>query len=98
VSLENRIIPPGEVLPAMGGPTMAEAVTTPKRTPGKRRDTVRRRFGLLNSFLDRALPELGRIDMAAWLLLYRHAKPDGTVTASVADLARRAGCCERAMR
>jgi predicted transcriptional regulator len=53
----------------------------------------------LNAVADTALPLLrARTDFAAWLVLFRHAKPDGTATASVADLARRAGCCESAMR
>ncbi len=70
----------------------------PKRPAGKR-GAVRRRFGLLNAFLDRSVPLVeSRAGLAAWMLLYRHAKPDGIVTAAVSDLARRAGCCESAMR
>jgi len=104
---EPRIIPPGEVLPPMEpgrgptrGPSRGAEPTgpKPKRKPGRRGNAVRRRFRLLNAFLDRALPHLTRAAITAWLLLYRHAKPDGTVSASVADLARRAGCCESAMR
>ncbi|MBI4717164.1 MAG: helix-turn-helix domain-containing protein [Planctomycetes bacterium] len=53
---------------------------------------------MLNAFIDFALRELGRAELAAWLILYRHAKPDGIVTASVADLARRAGCTPRTMQ
>jgi len=52
----------------------------------------------LNAFIDGELPRRTRAELAAWLLLYRHAKPDGIVTASVADLARRAGRDESAMR
>ena len=55
-------------------------------------------FALLNAFIDSALAEVGRAELAAWLILYRHAKPDGTVTASVGDLARRAGCTGRTMQ
>ncbi len=98
------VIPPGQTLP----PLLTEAERTrlavvaddkPKRATGKRRGVVRRRFALLNAVADTALPRLkSRTDYAAWLLLYRFAKPDGTATASVADLARRAGCCESAMR
>jgi hypothetical protein len=104
---EPRVIPVGAELPPMDSADRlprqtrrldAMASAKPKRTPGQRRDAVRRRFGMLNAMIDRTLPDLGRTELAAWLLLYRHAKPDGTVTASVADLARRAGCGERAMR
>ncbi len=109
MNAEPRIIPVGGELPplltpaeraerdARRPPRSSESKGKPKG-PTARRAAVRRRFGLLNSFLDVSLPHLGRIDLAAWLLLYRHAKPDGTATASVADLARRAGCCDRAMR
>ena len=55
-------------------------------------------FALLNAFLDEAVPNLARAELAAWLLLFRHAKPDGVVSASVLDLARRAGCNESTMR
>lgn len=44
------------------------------------------------------MPRLYRSDIAVWLLLYRHAKPDGTVTASILDLARRTGCSKRSVR
>jgi hypothetical protein len=63
------------------------------RKGGKRAGAVKRRFGLLNAVTDSALPQIPtRAALAAWLILFRHAKPDGIVTASVADLARRAGC------
>lgn len=102
---DPRIIPPGEVLPPMDlgerparrngrAPTDAE----PKRKPGRGGGAVRRRFALLNAFIDGGLPRRTRAELAAWLLLYRHAKPDGIVTASVADLARRTGCDESTMR
>lgn len=65
----------------------------PKRNPGRGGGAVKRRFGLLNAVADSALPQIPtRAALAAWLLLFRHAKPDGTVVAGVADLARRAGC------
>lgn len=67
----------------------------PKRSGGS---AVKRRFALLNWFADEGMRALRRrSEIGAWLGLYRHAKPDGTVSASVADLARRAGCSDRAM-
>lgn len=111
MSTNPLVIPLGEELPGMPETPAElaarearraahppEADKPPKRKPGKRASAVRQRFGLLNAMLDRALPRLTRTELAAWLLLYRHAKPDGTVTASVGDLARRAGCCVRSMR
>ena len=106
---ESRIIPVGAELPAMkssdrpachNGQSARKAEGIPKRSTGNRAGAVRRRFGLLNAFIDRALPQLGRTDLAAWLLLYRHAKPDGTVSASGAGTRRckRRRCGETAGR
>ncbi len=109
---EGRIIPVGGEFPPMEPrpPRRAEAdagdngraAARPKRPKRSRSNAragaVRQRFALLNAFLDLALPHLTRAEAAAWLLLYRHAKPDGIATASVADLARRTGCDESAIR
>lgn len=102
---DPRIIPPGEVLPPMDlgeRPARRNGRATtdaePKRKPGRGGGAVRRRFALLNAFIDGGLPRRTRAELAAWLLLYRHAKPDGIVTASVADLARRTGCDESTIR
>lgn len=107
MTTDGRIIPLGEELPPMtphvpraprNGRATGGTEAKPKRSAGHRAGAIRRRFALLNALIDLALPKLKRTEVAAWLLLYRHAKPDGTVTASVADLARRAGSSERMMR
>lgn len=72
-----------------------KAAKEPKDRHPRGGSAVRRRFALLNAFIDIALPNLERSAVAVWLLLYRHAKPDGTVSASIADLARRAGASDR---
>lgn len=101
---DPRIIPPGEVLPPMDlgdrparrngrAPTDAP----PKRKPG-RGGAVRRRFAMLNAFVDVALARLGPVDVAVWLVLYRHGQRDGTATAAVSDLSRRTGYADRAVR
>ena len=101
---DPRIIPPGETLPELNPsetPRRINGDTAPpaKRKPSRRGNTVRRRFALLNAVADAALPRFkGRAELAAWLVLFRHAKADGIATASAADLARRAGCSESAMR
>lgn len=95
---DPRIIPPGEVLPPME--TDEQPARRNKRFPPSaepkpksgRGGAVRRRFALLNAFIDSQLPCRSRSELAAWLLLYRHARPDGIVTASIGDLARRTGC------
>ena len=114
MSTNPLIIPLGEELPGMpetpaelaarearrraARPTEATS-TPPKRKHGKRASAVRRRFAMLNSVVDTALPLFkGRADLAAWLILYRHAKPDGAATASVGDMARRAGCSQSAIK
>ncbi|NOT01126.1 MAG: hypothetical protein HOP29_10910 [Phycisphaerales bacterium] len=104
----GRVIAVGDELPAMepAGAAMVRGNgrgsggADAKRSgrPGGRGEAVRRRFGLLNAFIDLGMPHLPRSALAAWLALYRHAKPDGTVTASVGDLARRCGCSCRAMQ
>lgn len=102
---DPRIIPPGEVLPPKDlderparrnrcAPTDAE----PKRKPGRRGGAVQRRFALFNAFVDLALARLGPVDVAVWLVLYRHGWRDGTVTVAVSDLERRTGYRDVAVR
>ena len=100
-----RPIKVGEELPAMDcgeQPARRErgtkAGSEPKRKAGKGGGKAGRRWKLLNAVVDKALPLFkGRAALAAWVVLFRHAKADGIVKASVADLARRAGCGESAM-
>jgi hypothetical protein len=97
---EAPIIPAGIV----GLPPTPMAVDTTQRTKSdgprrqSRRHAVQRRIALLNAFLDRAMPNLRRGSIAVWLLLYRHAAPDGTASASIGDLANRCGCSPRTVR
>jgi len=104
---DPRIIPPGEVLPPMdlgerparrNGRTPTDTEPRPKRTSGRGGGAVRRRFALLNAFVDCELRRLRAVDVAIWLVLYRHGQRDGTATVAVSDLARRTGYAERAVR
>ena len=52
------------------------------------------RFALLNTFVDFALADLSRADIAVWLVLYRDTR-EGTARTSYDDLARRAGLNRR---
>ena len=94
------VIPAGEVSPPMyptqRRPRRKQAdCPKPGGKPGKRAGAVKRRFTLLNTIADEALPTLkGRGEVAAWLVLFRHAKPNGIAVVSVADLARRIGATE----
>ncbi len=56
------------------------------------------RFAVLNAFVDFTLGGLTRNEIAAWLVLYRDTKPDGTARTSQADMARRAGTSDRTIR
>jgi len=101
----GAVIPVGDELPAMDRTATARR-DPPKRIAGKSKTptakrpagAVKRRFGLLNATIDRAMPSMTRAELAVWLLLFRHAKPDGIVSASVADLVRRTGSGERSVR
>src|SRR5262249_34705512 len=52
------------------------------------------RFAVLNAFVDFALAELSRAEVAVWLVLYRDTR-DGTARTAYDDLARRAGLNRR---
>ncbi|MGA2617640.1 MAG: helix-turn-helix domain-containing protein [Thermoguttaceae bacterium] len=56
------------------------------------------RFAVVNAFVDFTLAGLTRNEIAAWLVLWRDTKPDGTARTSQADLARRAGTSDRSIR
>lgn len=65
-----------------------ERATSPRRSSAGR-------FRTINTFADCTLAELGRAEVAVWLLLWRDTKLDGLATAAQADLARRAGTTPR---
>lgn len=92
-----RIIPVGgEPAPLNGrGPAPGD---DGQRRQGKDRGTARgktgERFAVLNAFVDFALAELSRAEIAVWLVLY-HDTRDGTARTSYDDLAHRAGLNRR---
>ncbi|MEW6200053.1 MAG: helix-turn-helix domain-containing protein [Planctomycetota bacterium] len=88
----------GERHARRNGRVPTDAEPKPKRKPGRGGGAVRRRFVLLNGFVDCELARLGPVDVAVWLVLYRHGQRDGTATAAVSDLARRTGYADRAVR
>jgi|GEM_PF-1455838 len=101
------IIPSGEVLPPMDPGerpvrrdrrTAPDTRPRPKRKAGRGNGAVRRRFILFNTFVDCALAQLGAVEVAVWLVLYRHGQRDGTATAAISDLVRRTGYADRAVR
>jgi len=55
------------------------------------------RFGVLNGFVDCSMTGLGKADIATWLVLFRDTR-NGSVSISQANIARRAGVSDRAVR
>jgi hypothetical protein len=100
-----HIIAVGEEPPPMDGPEAAPSSngrhrhqgrdrSKPKGKPDSGKAKAGERFAVLNAFVDFALAELSRREIAVWLVLYRDTR-DGTARTSYDDLARRAGLNRR---
>src|SRR5262249_51553945 len=93
-----RVIPVGEELPPMEGPGPAGSGNGRPRNQARDRGAAKgkagERFAVLNAFVDFALADLSRREIAVWLVLYRDTR-DGTARTSYDDLARRAGLNRR---
>jgi DNA-binding transcriptional ArsR family regulator len=92
-----RIIPVGEEPPPMdtvparpgnGGQQQKD------REENKAKGKSGERFAVLNAFVDFALADLSRAEIAVWLVLYRDTK-EGTAKSAYDDLARRTGLNRR---
>jgi hypothetical protein len=99
----DRIIPVGAEPPSMDPPRQPPTPKAPDRPVAKggrprRKGDLARRFGLFNAVVDYAIRDMHCAELAAFVILWRHAKADGTVSASIADLARRGGCSRRAIQ
>lgn len=70
---------------------------TAKRKPKQPKQVTKDRFDVLNSFVDCSLVGLSKVDVATWLVLYRDTR-NGIAVTSQADIARRAGVSDRAVR
>ena len=66
-------------------------------TEPQRRGRSKLRFECLNAFVDRGIAEaeLTPSGIAIWLVLYRHARPDGTTEATVETIGTSTGLCRR---
>jgi DNA-binding transcriptional ArsR family regulator len=93
-----RIIPVGEVPPPLNGPAPSRDDRQRRRVGdrGKPKGKGAERFAVLNAFVDFALAELSRAEIAVWLVLYRDTR-EGTARTSYEDLARRAGLNRRSV-
>jgi hypothetical protein len=94
-STPPRIIAVGHEPPPMDSTPAPSSNGRHKASKAKGR-TTGERFNTLNAFVDFSLAELGRVEIAVWLLLYRDTR-DGSARTSVEDLARRAGCNRRSV-
>lgn len=74
-------------------PPLYSAEPTPLRQ-GKAKGKAGGRFAVLNAFVDFTLADLGRAEIAVWLVLYRDCR-DGIARTGQTDLARRAGVSRR---
>jgi hypothetical protein len=96
--MRPNVIPVGGELPPMDEPGPAPSGRFqrggPKGRPGGRKAKAAERFAMLNGFVDFALADLSRAEVAVWLVLYRDTR-EGTARTSYDDLARRAGCNRR---
>lgn len=82
-------VPPGGVLPPWRSPEELAAIAereTRRQVVVKRKDSTRRRWAVLNSFVDEGMASLEASDVAVWLALYRHARSDGVATVARARL------------
>ena len=92
-----QIIPVGGEPPPMDGPVPAppgRPQHAPKGRPAGAKTKAGERFAVLNAFVDLALADLSRSEVAVWLVLYRDTR-DGTARTAYDDLARRAGLNRR---
>lgn len=68
-----------------------------RQPPPDARRRSRLRFETLNAFVDRGIVEgaLKPSDVAVWLVLYRHARPDGTAEVTIDTICRASGLARR---
>jgi hypothetical protein len=91
------VLPPMHQANGNGSPRQRQGDTAKaKGKPGRRKTADR--FAVLNAFVDFTIAGLTRNEIAAWLVLWRDTKPDGTARTSQVDLARRVGVTDRTVR
>ncbi len=68
-----------------------------KAKPKQTNQATVNRFAVLNAFVDCSMKGLSKAESATWLVLYRDTR-NGIATTSQADIARRIGTSDRAVR
>ena len=84
-------------LPPMLDDEPQKVATVDKQRPKQSKQMTKDRFEVLNSFVDCSLVGLSKADVATWLVLYRDTR-NGIAVTSQADIARRIGISDRAVR
>lgn len=84
-------------LPPMLDDEPQKVVIADNRPPKQSKQMTKDRFEVLNSFVDCSLAGLSKADVSTWLVLYRDTR-NGIAVTSQADIARRIGVSDRAVR
>ena len=74
-----------------------QRVSKREKPPKQFKQVTKDRFEVLNSFVDCSLAGLSRADVSTWLVLYRDTR-NGIAVTSQADIAKRIGASDRAVR
>jgi DNA-binding transcriptional ArsR family regulator len=91
-----RILAVGEEPPALDPKPRTERRPADPEEKAKGKRTAAGRFRTLNAFVDFTLAELGRAEIAVWLVLFRDCR-DGVVCTGQMDIANRAGIGRRSV-
>lgn len=89
-----RVPAPGESAKPAYTPVELERMAATNRRSEKiaqRKDAAKRRWLLLNAFIDAGMAGLELSDVAVWVTLYRHARADGISTVARLRLAEITG-------
>lgn len=89
-----RVPAPGEAAAPVRTPAELERMARQRKVRenvARRKDTARRRWTLLNAFVDGGMAGLELSDVAVWLALFRHARADGVATVARARMVEMTG-------
>jgi hypothetical protein len=92
-----RVLAVGEEPPPLNS-SPARRPAAAERGKAKGKAATRGRFQCINAFIDATMAGLTPAERSVWLILWRDTKPNGLAATSQADLARRAGTSDRAVR
>ncbi len=96
-----RVPAPGEAAQPLNTPTELERLTVRRNAAVKtesRAKVNRERWRVLNTFTDTALSQAGAAAGAVWLVLFRFARSDGTVYASLSVLQEKTGLARKTIQ